>query len=93
MAEPAAALAAKRSERDAFAAKLETSPLTGPAKVEALATLRALDASMANLAETLHSSEASLAETREQIDSTIKSLAHAKRQSARLRGSYLQALK
>ncbi len=93
MAEPAAALAAKRSERDAFAAQLEASPLTGPAMVEALATQRALDASMANLAETLHSSETSLAETRKQIDSTIKSLAHAKRQSARLRGSYLQALK
>ena len=93
LAEPAAALAAKRSERDAFAAKLEASPLTGPAMLEALATQRALDASMANLAETLHSSETSLAETRKQIDSTIKSLAHAKRQSARLRGSYLQALK
>ena len=89
---PSTALAEKRRERASFAERLETSALTGPASAEAIATLRALDSSVENLAEALHKKETSLAESRSRIDSTIKAMAEAKRQSARLRESYLQAL-
>jgi mono/diheme cytochrome c family protein len=90
---PSAALASKRRERASFAARVEASTLTGPASAEAIATLRALDSSVENLADSLRQQETSLAASRSQIDSTIKAMAEAKRQSARLRESYLQALR
>ncbi|QTN33626.1 hypothetical protein HZ994_15350 [Akkermansiaceae bacterium] len=60
---------------------------------EALATLRALDASVKNLSDTLRDMEASLAATRSGVDNAIKSLSDAKRQSEKLRKNYLQALR
>lgn len=90
---PTAALAAKRMERDAFAAMLTSHPRSGEALAEALSTLDALDASVKNLADSLRDHEISLASSHARIDSAIKAAAEAKRQSSALRESYRQALK
>lgn len=90
---PTDALAAKRTERDAFAAMLASPSLSGDALAEALSTMDALDASVKNLADSLRERELSLASSHPRIDSTIKAAAEAKRLSSKLRESYQQALK
>jgi len=90
---PTAALAVKRKQREDFAAALENPSLTGESLEEARATLRALDASLANHRDTLQEKETAIATLRTELDSTSQSLAEAKTQSTRLRDSYLQALK
>lgn len=93
LADPTSQLNAKRAMRELYASATESSALHGPHREEALATLRALDASVKNLEESLHESELALATVRQSADTAIKSLADTKTQATRLRASYLQALK
>ena len=90
---PSAALAAKRKQRDDFASALNDSTLTGESLEEARATLRALDASLSNHRDTLHETETEIVKFRTGLDNTVRSLTESKTQAARLRDSYLQALR
>lgn len=90
---PSATLSEKRRERDSFADSLAGTELDGGHLEEAIATLRALDASVRNGTDTLREVEARVAALRKEIDLDFKTLAHAKSQASRLRESYLQALK
>ena len=90
---PNNALAAKRQQRENFAVALEKSSLKGESLDEARATLRALDASLANHSDTLREKEIAIATLRAELDSISQSLGDARSQFTRLRSSYLQALK
>jgi hypothetical protein len=91
--DPASLLNAKRSKRDAYANAIESTTLDGAHLEEALATLRALDASVKNLEDHLHEKELALTAIRQSADTAIKSLAETKSQATRLRSAYLEALK
>jgi hypothetical protein len=93
LSDPTSQLNAKRTTRDAYAASIEGTALSDPHREEALATLRALDASVKNLWDTLHEKELAFAAVRHSSDTTVKSLAETKSQATHLRSTYIKALK
>jgi mono/diheme cytochrome c family protein len=91
--DPASRLNAKRATRNAYATAIESTSLDGAHREEALATLRALDASVKNLEDHLREKELALTTVRLSTDTAIKSFVETKSKATRLRATYLQALK
>lgn len=88
-----AALNEKRSQRDGFAGILNSENLTEVHREEALATLRALDASVKNLTDTLREKEAAITSANQSAETTLSDFHQSKSEAQRLRETYLRALK
>ncbi len=88
-----ATLNEKRAQRDAFASIFESKEFPAIHREEAMATLRSLDASVKNLADSLREKENAIANSRHTADITLSSLSKLKNEEQGLRESYQQALK
>lgn len=88
-----AVLNQKRRQRDEFAAILKSESLPEIHRVEAIATLLSLDASVKNLTDALREKEDAITNARQSADTTLSTFHKAFTEERKLRDAYVKALR